>query len=576
MILAVRMQFLGIISKKIIGGIFMLKFQKRLIALTMLCVSILSSGSHSHAMSLEKLQEQKKIKNVIVLIADGMSIDGVTLTRWYNAYDQASGKIDTSKNLSIDQMASGLVRTYWQANGVVGAITDSAPAGTALATGVKTMDKFIGVSEEKKPLATILETSKNIGKATGLVATSQIMHATPAAYSSHFPDRSKEAIIAEQQVYNSIDVVFGGGYGNLQNREDDEDLVNVLKNQGYQYLTDKKDLTNAKNKTWGMFAESAMSYEMDQKTLTPSEPSLSEMTKKSIDILSKDKDGFFLMVESSKVDWAAHANDPIGMISEINAFDQSVKAALDYAKKNEDTMVIAITDHGNSGLTIGNKQTDTTYSKDSVDKFVAPLKKAKLTGEGIGKKISGNTDNLVKIMAEYGGISDLSTEEIAQLKAVLNDEKKDKQALYGSKMQALYGQLISKRASLGFTTSGHTGEDITLYTYLPNDERLTGTINNTDIPKAIAKIWGIDLSKETKNYYTDAKEALEKLGAKVSIDDSDQNNVKLVATKGKTTLEIPENKNYVLLNGKNKELESVTVNVENTFYVNNKALKLMK
>lgn len=512
--------------------------------------------------------DEQNVKNVIVLIADGMSIDGVTLTRWYNALDTSTGKVDTEKDLAFDEMASGLVRTYWQANGEVGAITDSAPAGTALATGVKTMDKFIGVNDKKSPLATILETSKNIGKATGLISTSQIMHATPAAYSSHYPDRSKEDIIGEQQVYNNIDVVLGGGQTRLNQREDKEDLVSVLEKQGYKYITDKNQLNEIQNKAWGMFAESDLAYEMDKEELKPTQPSLADMTKKGIETLSKDKDGFFLMVESSKVDWAAHANDPIGMISEINAFEKSVEAALDYAKKNNDTMVIAITDHGNSGITIGNKDTDKTYSKEGIKKFIEPLKKAKLTGEGIGMKLREENADIVKIMSEFGGISDLTEEEKAVLTEAIKDENQN--------IQEIYGQMMAKRAYLGFTTSGHTGEDITLYSYLPDNKRITGTINNIDIPNTIAKTWGIDLQKSTEEYYNNARENFENMGAEVKVKGTDKQNAKMIVTKGKDRIEIPENKNYVSFNGKRVKLNSVTVNVKETFYVNKKVIDLMK
>ena len=245
------------------------------ILMIVMVLMIAASSAPSYAMSSEKAKlPNPQIKNIIVFISDGISVDGVTLTRWYNAHDAASGKIDTGKKLALDEMARGLVRTYWQADGVVGAITDSAPAGTALATGNKTNDKFIAVTPAKTPLASILEAAKIKGKATGLIATSQIMHATPAVYSSHYPDRSKEELIAEQQVYNNIDVVLGGGYSRLSGREDKEDLIAVLKQKGYAYVTEKSELKNVSGKVWGMFAKVAMSYEMDMTENTPSEPSL--------------------------------------------------------------------------------------------------------------------------------------------------------------------------------------------------------------------------------------------------------------------------------------------------------------
>nr|WP_274378706.1 alkaline phosphatase [Desulforamulus profundi] len=154
----------------------------------------------------------KKAKNVIILIPDGMSVAGTTLARWYQG----------GTPLAMDEMACGLVRTY----SADAPIADSAPAGTAFATGHKSHTGYVGVlpdvanmpglapiakGDEKKPVATILEAAKLAGKATGLVATSEIMHATPADFSSHFPSRKNYDDLSEQQVYNRIDVVLGAG-----------------------------------------------------------------------------------------------------------------------------------------------------------------------------------------------------------------------------------------------------------------------------------------------------------------------------------------------------------------------------
>lgn len=540
-------------------------FKKKVIAIAIAVVVFVSSGVYVYASSLDS--DEGEIKNVIVLIGDGMSVDGITLTRWYNAYDEKTNQVDTSKTLAMDEMASGLVRTYWQSNGVVGAITDSAPAGTALATGNKTMDKYIGVSDKQAPLATILEVSKNAGKATGLVSTSQIMHATPAAFSSHYPDRSEEEIIAEQQVYNDIDVMLGGGSIRLQNREDNEDLIETLKSKGYTYMEDKAELEATKLKTWGMFAELDLAYEMDKPLLKPEQPTLQAMTQIAIDTLSKDKDGFFLMVESSKVDWAAHANDPIGMISEINALDDATKVALDYAKKHNDTMIIVITDHGNSGITIGNEDTSKTYSKDGIVKFVEPLKKATLTGAGVATKLTETNADIKQVMAEFGGVDDLSDEEIEMLESARKNTPEI--------LQALYGKIIAKRAYLGFTTSGHTGEDIVLYSYLPNNQRITGTINNVDIPLMIAKTWNLDLTQATNDYYVNAAVQFKNKQAEVTVNTKDTTNPTMTVKKGNNTLEIEENKNYVVLNGKKIEIPNVTVQIEGRFYVNKKVIDLI-
>lgn len=230
-----------------------------------------------------------------------------------------------------------------------------------------------------------------------------------------------------------------------------------------------------------MFAPDAMAYDFDK---PESEPSLAEMSKKAIELLSKDKDGFFLMIEGSKTDWAAHANDPVGVVSEILAFDDAVKVALDFAKGREDTMVLILPDHGTGGITIGNSFTDKSYSSEAVETFVAPLKKAKLTGEGVSKKFDENRTNIRQVVKDYFGIEDLSDTEFAAIK---NSDPKD--------MNSVLGPIISKRAKIGWTTHGHTGEDVVLFTYLPKNGRIVGVIDNTDIAKIISGTWKLSLPK---------------------------------------------------------------------------------
>ena len=500
-----------------------------------------------------------QIKNIIVMIPDGMSIDGLTLARWYKSYNASTGKVDTSVTLAMDELASGLIRTYWSDGDVIGAIVDSAPAGTAYASGVKTNDKYVGMTAQSTPVATIVEAAQLIGKATGIVATSNIQHATPATYSSHYNDRSRYDIIGEQQAYNGMNVVLGGGSMYLASpyRKDFENIINEMKLMGYNYVTTKDEMKSVRSgKLWGMFAPDAMAYDMDRKENADTEPTLAEMTSKAIDILSQNKNGFFLMVEGSKVDWAAHANDPIGLISDILAFDAAVKVALDFAKKNQNTMILIMSDHGNGGITIGNTATDASYSKDPVSKFIAPLKKAKLTGEGIAFKLNADRSNIVEVMKTYYGIDDLTEAEIEAIKATP-----------ASSMNYTVGPMISKRANLGWTTTGHTGEEVNLYTYLPGDVRITGTLDNTDIALICAGVWSINLAAVTTQLYNEAETVFTSKGATVDIDTSVPSSGRMTVTKGDTTLVILENKNYVLLDGVKQIIDSVVVNQNSKFYV---------
>lgn len=489
------------------------------------------------------------IKNVIILIPDGMAHEATTLARWYKG-----------SSLTLDSMASGLVRTY----SADAAIADSAPAGTAFATGYKSHTGYVGVlpdqvtmpglqkqaaGDAKKPVASILEASKLAGKATGIIATSEIMHATPADFSAHYPDRKNYDALSKQQVYNGIDVVLGGGSKYLEpaGRKDGENLVHAIKSLGYEYVTTPEALKSSNsNKLWGMFSPAGMAYEMDRDATK--EPSLADMTAKAIEILSKDKDGFFLMVEGSKVDWASHANDPIGVISDVLSFDDAVKVALDYAKSNSETAVIAVTDHANGGLTIGNTATTSTYDEEPLSTFIDPLKKAKRTGEGVEKQLTADRSNVQAVMKDFYGITDLTVEEIAAIK----------KAKAGS-LNYVIGPMISKRAGIGWTTGGHTGGDVVLYTYAPNNDRPFGVIENTDIAKYMARVLGLNLDTTSKKLFVPAKQAYTAKGATYKLNLDDAKNPKIIVTKGDSKLELQIYKNVAILNGKTLSLQGIIV-----------------
>ncbi|MED3961010.1 alkaline phosphatase (plasmid) [Niallia taxi] len=541
-----------------------MKINKKVMGITL--ASSLALGSFAYTSANEKVEakkESQQAKNVIVLVKDGVSSTTTTLARWYKG-----------EPLAMDEIMSGGVRTY----SAESAVTDSAPAGTAMATGNKSNDKLVGVLPEKiaspgvdssladdplKPVANVLEGAKLEGKATGIIATSEIQHATPAAFSSHVTHRTDYDSIAEQQVYQNIDVVLGGGKNSLEakNRKDGENLVDVIEEKGYDIIETRDELLKSKsNKLWGTFAPAALAYDMDRSQTNPEEPTLAEMTKKGISTLSKDKDGFFLFVEGSKPDWAAHANDPIGMISDTLAFDEAVKEAVAFAKRDKNTLVIAVSDHGNSGISIGNQNTNSSYPATPVSAYIDPLKEAKMTLEGALKQLKKDNSNVLEVAALYG-ITNPTADETKALNSSTNLSK-------------TLVQLLANRANLGFTTGGHTGEDLFMYSYGPG--KPTGLIENTDVAKSSATALGFSLGKVDKEVFVEAESAFKKIGAKVSIDSSDKTNPVLIVKKGKTTAEIPVNKNIVTIKGKDKELKTVTVQSNGKFYVSQEAVNIVK
>lgn len=531
--------------------------KKRIISIVLTLVLVLGTvGVNSFA-------EETTVKNVILLIPDGMSIDAVTVSRWYNG-----GEL-----LAMDSITTGLVRTY----SADAPIADSAPAGTAMATGFKSHTGYVGVlpdvatmygqtaiTEDMKeaPVASIVEAAQLSGKATGLIATSEVMHATPADFSAHYPSRKAYDILSEQMVYNDVDVVFGGGsYYMNEGRKDGKNMLKVLEDEGYDVLTTKAEFdVYTGNKVWGLFAPESLPYDMDKDSSTPD---LATMTTKAIDILSQDKDGFFLMVEGSKIDWAAHANDPIGVVSDVLAFDKAVKVALDYAKKHQDTVVVVAADHGTGGISFGNSALSNGYDKTALNKFIQPLSAATLTGEGIDAMLNEDRSNIVEVMEKYYGITDLTDAEIQEIKD-------------STGIQYTVGPMISKRAYIGWTTNGHTGQEVALGLYSPTGDVLSGVVDNTDIATYMASQLGLSLSTTTSELFVPSREAFEAKGATVTWNNSDKNNMYIQVTKGSDILKLYVNTNKAVLNGKVIKLEGIIVFNGIRAYVPQDAVDLIK
>ena len=525
---------------------------------------LLSMSAHASEPTVQGAgnAETRQVKNIIFMLSDGTANEAWPLARWVKG-----------ERLASDDILSGAIRTY----GADSIITDSAPGSTSYATGQKGTDKGIAVypwhvtitgvdfdpTKQYVPLATVLEGARLTGRATGIVATSNAQHATPADFTAHTHDRSKYTEIGEQQVYQNIDVVLAGGEQYLLPqgvgagvRTDNENLVEVIKSKGYAYVTNRDQMLAASGqKIFGLFAPDAMAYDIDRATFASGEPSLAEMTAKALETLSKStkgkEKGFFLFVEGSEVDWAAHANDPAGVVSELLAYDQAVKAALDFAKADGNTLVISVADHTTGGLSIGLRE-DPRYSTTDDDFIVVPMRKAKLTGEGLGKLIAKDNSeaNIRAVCADQWGLTDLSVDEIAAIQ----------KPPLGVALQRVLAPMLSKRARLGWTTNGHTGGDPYLFLYGPG--RISGLWENIDIGKYVANTLGFTFPEINKRLFVEASVAFQAAGFSTTIDRADPANPVLVVSKGEAKARLPLAKNLVLVNGKTIELEGLVVLAE--------------
>lgn len=277
--------------------------------------------------------KKDKPRNIILLIGDGMGV-----TQVFAALTANKGRlfIENCKYIGFSKTSSG--DNY---------ITDSAAGGTALAAGVKTYNGAIGVDMNKNPVKTILEEASGKGLSTGLVSSSAITHATPASFISHQASRSSYEDIATDFLKTDIDVFIGGGLDHFSKRKDGRNLVDELKNKGYQVETEMSKInTVKKGKLAGLIAGVHPGRISERGDMLP------VATETALNILDNNKKGFFLMVEGSQIDWAGHAGSTVYVVEDMLDFDKVVGKALEFAANDKETLVIVTADHETGGMAI--------------------------------------------------------------------------------------------------------------------------------------------------------------------------------------------------------------------------------
>jgi alkaline phosphatase len=333
-------------------------------------------------------EQDQNPRNIILLIGDGMSF----------AHLQA-GILASDDSLNMEKFRHiGFIHTY-SANNFV---TDSGAAGTALATGVKTNNGAIGVDPDGNPVRSILHIADENGLSTGLVASSAITHATPASFIAHQPSRNMAEAIALDFLGTDIDVFIGGGRDHFETREDGRNLVEELNAAGYQiaFTLDEVRQANSGKLAALLAPNSPPPYTEGRGDLLPIG------TRTAIDILSRNRDGFFLMIEGSQIDWAAHANDIEYVIAEVLDFDRAVGIALDFAKQDGETLVIVTSDHDTGGLALHgfDESTRTITAAFSSGGHTGLIQPVLAWGPGAEKfmGIYENTDVFEKMLEAYG------------------------------------------------------------------------------------------------------------------------------------------------------------------------------
>jgi alkaline phosphatase len=429
-------------------------------------------------------------KNIIMLVGDGM---GPAYTSAYRYYQDDANTPQIEQTV-FDRHLVGLSSTYPAP--VSGYVTDSAAAATALATGVKSYNGAISVDVEKKPVESVLIRAKKQGKKTGIIATLQINHATPAAYIAHNESRRNYNQIADsyfdRKVNNGFttDLMFGGGWQYFM--REDRNLVEEFKQAGFHYLDNYQALAKLpKNKpVLGLFADKGLPQALDDSD----KYRLTTMTKAAVAQL-ENKQGYFLLVEASQIDWGGHYNDISYALAELDDLAKTMEYLETYVKNNPDTLVVLTADHSTGGFTVG---------ANGVYKWQPEVLRSMLmSATAIGDKLSQISFDQTQASQWFNFA--LTTKEFEQL---TQDKTAGQLALqsYGVKkdqsnddkqppsladvMQESVKTIIDERTNTGWTSGGHTAIDVPVYAMGQGKERFIGMQDNTDIAKKLFKLLG--------------------------------------------------------------------------------------
>ncbi|GBB94341.1 hypothetical protein RclHR1_23380003 [Rhizophagus clarus] len=448
----------------------------------------LSSGANSY----EK-------RSVILMISDGFGPASETFARDYNQYVK---KLNYNYLTPLDDILVGSSRTR-SSNSLV---TDSAAGATAFACAMKSYNRAIAVNPEKVPCGTVLESAKHFGFATGLVVTSRITHATPATFSAHVVDRDMESDIAVQQIGDyplgrQVDLMFGGGLcfflpnsteGSC--RIDERDLVKESKKRGFKYLSTRKEfdeLEPGKDEIplLGLFTPDHMSYEIDRDPTK--EPSLKEMSEKALKFLESataDSDkGFFLMIEGSRIDMAAHSNDAAAHVHDILAYHETIDLVKKYVDEHPGTVMISVSDHETGGFSLA-RQVSNQPQYLWYPEYVSRVNNSSFVLSQELLKWDNDREAYVKKIIRDGlGIEDLDDYDVNWL----GENRTQLEYEY------YLVNITNFKAQLGWATHGHSAVDVNLYAYGQGSDVLRGNHENTDIGEFIVKYLDLDLNYVT-------------------------------------------------------------------------------
>ncbi|MEJ5064570.1 alkaline phosphatase [Erwinia sp. MYb375] len=397
--------------------------------------------------------------NYIFMIGDGMGTSYLSALRYYE-----NAKNQNNKPTIFDSIGVGMIRT--QPLGL-NKITDSAAGGTALATGEKTENGYIGMSPEGHSFKSVLKTAKEQGLKTGVVVTSSVTDATPASFLTTNRSRDNQDEIAYSYIQQAVDkrplydILLGGGRKYFEKNS----LIktDVKKSSNVKYVTEFSRLVPEEHlPVIGAFAEEGLPFAIDHR-----EPSLMMMTHYALQNLQNSQ-GFFLLVESSQIDWCGHKNDIVCALNEMNDFAETTALVKRFVDDHPDTLLVITADHSTGGLSVGSAR-GKYWNPAVIDKMHASV-------DMLSKRLMQRAD-FRETWKKYSDVP-LNDQQLSEIKKY--KEKNDEEGI-----RHYLTHLINLTTNTGWTTQSHTGEDIPIFAYGYGAEKFKGFYENTEVGRRL-------------------------------------------------------------------------------------------
>lgn len=459
-------------------------------------------------------------EGIIFVVGDGMPL-GV-IKAMHQVRTRVYGEKGTHLYSKMNDVKSML--GYMSTESLSSIVTDSAPASVAWATGVKTLNRVLASLPDGRSLKTIMELAKDQGYACGLVTTTRVTHATPAAWVSHQLMRDDEENIALDYLKFKPDVLLGGGsrFFESSRRKDGKDLFKAFSDEGYDVVRERgkllePEISTSSKSLLGVFSSSHMSYYLDrlnQEELGKRQPTLPEMTKIALQKLSRSPKGFILQVEAGRIDHANHSNDAWAAILDTYELDLTLAVIDEYLKINPKTLVIVTSDHGNSGWGINGTGPEYNDSTEALKKY-QPIKASFELIKTRLKRDSSRGE--IRDIFEQFTTFKITSEEASMIQAAMQPDYKPFHGDYLIQPDAVMGMILAhsvypkmtgvtvegpakiRRGNVAFTSTNHTGEDQILisYGYKADQLGLNRHVDNTYLFTAMCKFLGIRYQNPT-------------------------------------------------------------------------------